>query len=1041
MHDILTVFSREVVPFAATLIVHSSIILIIGLIGLHVSRRYMAYASFILHVSVFAVLLTPVSAYLFSQYGVFRMQIPGIEKKSTYVAEPRVATKTTPVAQEPPDPAEQSDGAGNSKQEQYKPLLEPERPAQKEVVVRKYTISSDDEVIVSPEKTAIQQARPRIEKIALPEKDTRNAIPESVVSEKLKQPSARDKGIPLASFYSLFALFWVAASVFLTVKILYAMLEIAKMKKEAVVAKPEYLDACRYYADILGVDPPPVLCNPEVTSAFLTGVFRPTIFLPSEREDETVSSREILVHELAHLTRKDTLWNLVVQAGKVVIPFQPLMWVIDRQMKITSDFICDDIVMHITKSRRDYAEQLYRIAEEGCLMAVQSAASVGFFSIDSSFLTRIERILDRHRPLSYSLHKRQMIVTVVFGSIGFVSVSFMGITADSTASIPKKVVSLETSMKVNGRNLMVPVDHRKPAGALSDENVSLAGILAGINEKEDDSEHESPVITGSKVKNIQHIMESVDMDSSPVEFRFAATGGTDSRAMVEFGSSILQEGEREYIGSHLLIPTGAMVGEKAGYERESNMLESIIDHNLEIDQSLAWQDAASGIASYNMQDTGTGKASGTLKSLDVTIPSDYEYSDLSNPNYSKMREFYQSLRKSKLNPVWSPDGSKIAFNDKEYGIWVVNADGGEPVLIYDNYYKLVFEEESLHWGDLCTLGFSPDGRYVAFRHYEIDLEHGTKVIIDERDNARLFNIQNPLPVIEIIDLVTGVREVLAENATTGAYSPDGKLFAYITEVPDSPSELWVMNMDNGLRELLPFENPTELHFGTDGNSLIVEGGDSDENRRIVRVGLDGDGTEEMLVTGAVSLADVSPDGRWLLYSVESSAIQRSDEESAAGFMQTLYDLREGTIYNMAEESRESSWGRFSPDGSQVCLNLKSGGSWEIYMQDFTPPLEIEKDMTLDAPTAFSLKGNFPNPFNMTTTIEYTVAQDADFSLVIYNSLGQKVRDLVSEHLSAGAHRTIWDGLDNDGNTVSNGTYIAEMKTAGCRSTLKMSLMK
>ncbi|MEA3288205.1 MAG: carboxypeptidase regulatory-like domain-containing protein [Candidatus Marinimicrobia bacterium] len=93
------------------------------------------------------------------------------------------------------------------------------------------------------------------------------------------------------------------------------------------------------------------------------------------------------------------------------------------------------------------------------------------------------------------------------------------------------------------------------------------------------------------------------------------------------------------------------------------------------------------------------------------------------------------------------------------------------------------------------------------------------------------------------------------------------------------------------------------------------------------------------------------------------------------------------------------------------------------------------------PTAFGLTQNYPNPFNPTTTIEFALPQAAHVSLEIYNLLGQRVRTLVSGYMQAGYINTSWDGLNQNGQELSSGTYIYRLKTADLSFTKKMVLMK
>src|SRR5678816_2154518 len=59
----------------------------------------------------------------------------------------------------------------------------------------------------------------------------------------------------------------------------------------------------------------------------------------------------------------------------------------------------------------------------------------------------------------------------------------------------------------------------------------------------------------------------------------------------------------------------------------------------------------------------------------------------------------------------------------------------------------------------------------------------------------------------------------------------------------------------------------------------------------------------------------------------------------------------------------------------------------------------------------TLEQNMPNPFNPSTTIKYSIAQDADVSLVVYDVSGRRVRTLVNTHQRADVYKMAWNGLN------------------------------
>ncbi len=87
-------------------------------------------------------------------------------------------------------------------------------------------------------------------------------------------------------------------------------------------------------------------------------------------------------------------------------------------------------------------------------------------------------------------------------------------------------------------------------------------------------------------------------------------------------------------------------------------------------------------------------------------------------------------------------------------------------------------------------------------------------------------------------------------------------------------------------------------------------------------------------------------------------------------------------------------------------------------------------------TKFALKQNYPNPFNPTTEISFDVPKESTVKLSVYNTLGQKVADLLNEKLSAGTHRVKFDGSN-----LTSGIYFYKMQSAGFTSIKKMILMK
>jgi len=96
---------------------------------------------------------------------------------------------------------------------------------------------------------------------------------------------------------------------------------------------------------------------------------------------------------------------------------------------------------------------------------------------------------------------------------------------------------------------------------------------------------------------------------------------------------------------------------------------------------------------------------------------------------------------------------------------------------------------------------------------------------------------------------------------------------------------------------------------------------------------------------------------------------------------------------------------------------------------------------VDTQKVTTLMPNYPNPFNPTTTISFYNATSGHVLVEVFNILGQRVKTLVNDNLSAGSHSTVWNGEDQSGKSVGSGVYFYKMTTDGYSETKKMLLMK
>jgi hypothetical protein len=95
----------------------------------------------------------------------------------------------------------------------------------------------------------------------------------------------------------------------------------------------------------------------------------------------------------------------------------------------------------------------------------------------------------------------------------------------------------------------------------------------------------------------------------------------------------------------------------------------------------------------------------------------------------------------------------------------------------------------------------------------------------------------------------------------------------------------------------------------------------------------------------------------------------------------------------------------------------------------------------DAPQATKLLGNYPNPFNPTTNIQYTLGEQTHVTLRVYNTLGQVVATLVNDVQAPGYKSIVWNGKNDSGAPVASGLYIYTLTAGNVVKSDRMLFMK
>jgi Tol biopolymer transport system component len=243
--------------------------------------------------------------------------------------------------------------------------------------------------------------------------------------------------------------------------------------------------------------------------------------------------------------------------------------------------------------------------------------------------------------------------------------------------------------------------------------------------------------------------------------------------------------------------------------------------------------------------------------------------------------------------LWSPDGSRIAFN-RGGDIWVMNGDGSNQVNLADNQFA-----------DL-EYAWSPDGSTIAFTSRRVDGDAEIYVI-----NADGTNEQN-LTDNDISD-------------SSPAWSPDGSKIAF-TSMRDGYWDVFVMNSDGTGRQNLTNHDSGEFDpaWSPDGSKIAFES-DRDGYTEIYVMEADGSSQPYRLTNSSAGNYDPvwSPDGSLIAFE----SYRLGDFEIYVADPGGSFD------YGLTNNSSDDTDPVWSPDGSQIAFVSERDGSREIYLMD------------------------------------------------------------------------------------------------------------
>src|SRR6478672_4038823 len=220
---------------------------------------------------------------------------------------------------------------------------------------------------------------------------------------------------------------WAGVASIGLLRVALATFQLRRMRAEAVAVDVKTLDGDlrTLMEDFQRYRPVSLLVSQRLEVPTAIGFHKPAVILPAWMLESTPAEelKYILLHELAHLSRRDDWTNLAQKILKALLFFLPSVWWIERRLSLDREMACDDAVLVHSGSPVGYAECLAHVAERSFLRKQIALAQAAVGRV-RQLTARVTRILDPERPQATQLWKPAVPAVVVVALLCAVPASF-----------------------------------------------------------------------------------------------------------------------------------------------------------------------------------------------------------------------------------------------------------------------------------------------------------------------------------------------------------------------------------------------------------------------------------------------------------------------------------------------------------------------------------------------------------------------------------------------------------------------------------------
>jgi beta-lactamase regulating signal transducer with metallopeptidase domain len=212
-------------------------------------------------------------------------------------------------------------------------------------------------------------------------------------------------------------LIWAAGAMLVLARLLLGTLRMRRITRDAerLIDYPWSMLMNRLRGQLDIRDHVAIYVSAEVAMPMTWGVLIPVIVLPPESSAWSGEWRRVvLLHELAHIKRRDCLTQMLAHLACAIYWFNPLVWVAARQLRVERELACDDCVLEVGTWASEYANYLIEIAQT--FEAVEPVTPVAVGMACSQLENRVRAILDPQLNRRRLSRRRKATFAVVMAS-------------------------------------------------------------------------------------------------------------------------------------------------------------------------------------------------------------------------------------------------------------------------------------------------------------------------------------------------------------------------------------------------------------------------------------------------------------------------------------------------------------------------------------------------------------------------------------------------------------------------------------------------